>query len=84
MSIALNCTVQFALHWMSVYIALNCNVYIALVPRAYSSDPRPLLPGSTSPPPPPHIVGYILPSSFSHPFATMDHSYSKSQKGSRD
>ena len=77
MSIALNCTVQFALHWMSVYIALNCNVYIALVPRAFSSDPP--SPPSGEDLPPPHIVGYILPSSFSHPFATMDHSYSKSQ-----
>ena len=58
MSIALNCTVQFALHWMSVYIALNCNVYIALVPRAFSSDP-PSPPSGQDPSPSPYCWIHI-------------------------
>ena len=62
-------------------IALDdSGVYIALGPRAEDSDPSPLLPGRPSPYPP-HIVGYILPTSHSHLFLTMDCSYSKSQKG---
>ena len=59
-------------------IALDdSGVYIALGPRAEDSDPSPLLPGRPSPYPP-HIVGYILPTSHSHLFLTMDRSYSKS------
>ena len=64
MSIALNCTVQFALHRMSVYIALNCNVYIALVPRAFSSDPPSPPSGEHLSPPPPILLDTYCPLPF--------------------
>ena len=58
------CTVQFALHWMSVYIALNCNVYIALVPRAFSSDPPSPPSGEHLSPPPPILLDTYCPLPF--------------------